>query len=95
MIAVRLRITGHSQEDIAGALRQCAPAIRETPENRNWDDYAQRTARYAFSYAGDRQTATLEKYREHWIRLEGREPAQVQSREPPHEITRRGPELDL
>jgi hypothetical protein len=95
MIAVRLRLTGHSQEDIAGALRQCAPAIRETPENRNWDDYAQRMARYAFSYAGDRQAATLEKYQEHWIRLEGREPARDHAHEQRHEITHDGPDLSL
>ena len=94
MIAVRMRITGHSQELISPArCAKCAPAIRETAESRNWEDYAQRTARYAFSYAGDRQAATLEKYREHWIRLEGREPQQEQTREPPREITHDGPDL--
>ncbi len=75
MIAVRLRVTGHSQADIEGALQQSAPSIRRQKENRDWKDYAQRTARYAFSAAGDRQAAELEKYRQQWERLEGREQA--------------------
>jgi len=76
MIAVRLRVTGHSQADIESALQQSAPGIRRQKENRDWKDYAQRTARYAFSAVGDRQAAELEKYRQQWERLEGREPAQ-------------------
>ena len=44
-----------------------------TVEQRDWDDYAQRTARYAYSAAADRQVVDLEKYREPWARLEGRE----------------------
>ena len=68
-------MTGHQEPEIASALRQGAPTIRETPEGRHWEDYAQRTARYAFSPAGDRQAAILETYRDHWLRLEGREPA--------------------
>jgi hypothetical protein len=39
-----------------------------------WGDYAQRTARYAYSAAGDRQAEPLAKYRQQWERLEGREP---------------------
>lgn len=93
MIAVRMRVTGHSQADIAGALRQGAPAIRETPEGRHWDDYAQRTARYAFSLPADRQAATLEKYRSQWLQLEGREPSPALAREQHPSINRRGPSL--
>ncbi|MGZ8174486.1 MULTISPECIES: hypothetical protein [Methylobacter] len=52
MIAVRMYVTGHCQSEIEFVVRQCAPTIR-TPEqaekHHNWDDYAQRTARYAFS----------------------------------------------
>lgn len=73
MIAVRMRVTGHAQSAIEGAICQGAPAIRSTAEQRDWDDYAQRTARYAYSAAGDRQVVDLEKYREPWARLEGRE----------------------
>jgi len=57
MIAVRMYVTGHCQSEIESAVRQCAPAIR-TPEqaekHHNWDDYAQRTARYAFSVKAER-----------------------------------------
>ncbi len=76
MIAVRLRVTGHAQADIEGALRQCAPASRPKEEGRDWGDYAQRTARYAYSAAGDRQAAELGKYRQQWEKLEGREQVQ-------------------
>lgn len=76
MIAVRLRVTGHAQADIEGALRQCAPASRPKEEGRDWGDYAQRTARYSYSAAGDRQAAELGKYRQQWEKLEGREQVQ-------------------
>ena len=71
MIAVRMRVTGHCQAAIETAIRQCASAIRQDGEDRNWDDYAQRTARYAYSAAGDRQAVELAKYRWQWERLEG------------------------
>ena len=74
MIAVRMRVTGYDSVAIEGAIRQCAPTIRENDEGRDWNDYAQRTARYAYSVAGDRQVAQLGKYREQWLKLEGREP---------------------
>jgi hypothetical protein len=76
MIAVRMRVTGHAQADIEGALRQCAPATRPKEEGRDWGDYAQCTARYAYSAAGDRQAAELGKYRQQWEKLEGREQVQ-------------------
>ena len=81
MIAVRMRVTGHAQADIEGALCQCAPVTRPKEQGRDWGDYAQRTARYAYSAAGDRQAAELGKYRQQWVTLEGR------SREPVRETT--------
>ena len=62
MIAVRLRATGHGQDEIATVLEACAPSIRTADEGRNWHDYAQRTARYAFGpdghpFQGDRPAA--------------------------------------
>ena len=74
MIAVRMRVTGYDQSAIESAIRECAPTIREKAESRDWNDYAQRTARYAYSVAGDRQVAQVSKYRERWLKLEGREP---------------------
>ena len=75
MIAVRLRATGHGQHEIATVLEACAPSIRAADEGRNWHDYAQRTARYAFGPDGSRMLAKIERYREQFLRLEGRDPA--------------------
>ena len=75
MIAVRLRATGHGQDEIATVLEACAPSIRTTDEGRNWHDYAQRTARYAYGPDGSRMLAKIERYREQFLRLEGRDPA--------------------
>ena len=72
MIAVRLRATGYEQADIADILEVCAPTIRSTEEGRNWHDYAQRTARYAFGPEGTRMLVRIELYREQFFRLEGR-----------------------
>jgi hypothetical protein len=76
MVAVRMRVTGHDQADIEAAIRQCAPTVRPTAEGRDWADYAARTARYAYSAAGDRQVKQLSVYQESWLRLEGRTPQQ-------------------
>ena len=70
MIALRLRATGHSQQTVAEAVRQRAPTIREKNEGRNWQRYAERTAAYAFSVAGDVALAKNERYLEHWQKIE-------------------------
>lgn len=88
MIAVRMRVTGHDQAAIEGAIRQCAPATRQKDEGRDWNDYAQRTARYAYSAAGDRQAAELGKYRQQWEKLEGREPVRQQEQTKAQKIER-------
>lgn len=88
MIAVRMRVTGHDQAAIEGAIRQCAPATRQKDEGRDWNDYAQRTARYAYSAAGDRQAAELGKYRQQWEKLEGREPVRQQEQAKAQKIER-------
>ena len=75
MIAVRMRVTGHPQLDIEKVLSQCAPQFRKNEEGRDWGGYVQRAVRYAYSAAGDRKTVELEKYRQQWEKLEGREPA--------------------
>jgi hypothetical protein len=70
MIAVRMRVTGHHQIAIESAIRESAPSIRKSDEGRDWSDYAQRTARYAYSAAGDRQAEELAKYKRRWKSLE-------------------------
>lgn len=72
MIAIRMRATGHSQDAVESAIRQCAPDLREN-ESRNWDRYAERTAEYAFGLKGDETLQRNERYAEFWKRLEGRE----------------------
>ena len=75
MIAVRLRARGHSPQEIADAISQCAPTIREKPQRRDWGRYAERTACYAFGAGGD---MVIDKYQQRiqiWQRLEGRGPA--------------------
>jgi hypothetical protein len=99
MIAVRMRVTGYQQGEIESALRQCAPATRQDEQGRDWNDYAQRTARYAFGGAGDRQAADLGKYRQQWEKLEGREQKpQIEIAQPKKEVVievkrDRGPSL--
>jgi hypothetical protein len=100
MIAVRMRVTGHSQAEVAAALRQCAPGIRPPGEVRDWNDYALRTADYAYSPAGERQARDLQKYRECWERLEGRVPTlkRVLAHEPEKQIQQKrqcGPTLGM
>jgi plasmid and phage DNA primase len=71
MIALRMRSNGHSQLDVAEAIRNCAPTIREGQAGRNWERYAERTANYAFGVAGDVDLVKNDRYREMWRRVEG------------------------
>lgn len=71
MIALRLRATGHNQIEIENAILNFAPKIRKK-EGRNWQDYARRTAAYAFSPAGDRDLDKLAKYIKHWKTIENK-----------------------
>ena len=65
------------------AVRQCAPTIRESPEQRrDWNRYAERTATYAFGVAGDVALARNEKYFEHWRKIEGVEPEKQREEAP-------------
>jgi len=79
MIALRLRATGHSQQAVAEAVRQCAPTIRKKKEGRDWQRYADRTAAYAFGVAGDVALAKNERYLEHWRKIEGPEGTRMET----------------
>lgn len=71
MIALRMRANGHSEGEVIEVIRECAPAIREgAAKRRNWEKYAERTAAYAFGFAGDRDLLRNERYREFWKKLE-------------------------
>ncbi|WP_217469174.1 TraI/MobA(P) family conjugative relaxase [Paraburkholderia ultramafica] len=73
LIAVRLRVTGHSMADIEAAILFCGLGSRapEAAAERDWQAYARRTARYAFSAAGNRQMVILGQYRAQLKSLEG------------------------
>jgi hypothetical protein len=79
-IAVRLRITGHSRDDIERVLTIC----RYGDEERDLSAYSRRTADFAFGAVGNREVARLSRYRELWLELEGRldEPASLPSSTP-------------
>jgi hypothetical protein len=71
MIALRMRMTGHSKHAIATAVATLAPQYRwQTKQGRDWREYARRTAEYAFSPAGDRQMDRLQRYIRAWRDLE-------------------------
>lgn len=73
MIAVRMHVTGHDQRSIATVLREHAPEGR-ADENRNWNNYAERTAQAAFGPRGDREAASNLPRARSWMQVEGREP---------------------
>jgi Relaxase/Mobilisation nuclease domain len=70
MIAVRMRLTGHTQQEVEQVIYQEA-SDRHFEEDRNWKDYAKRTAQFAFGAGGDRQVENLKVYREELMELEG------------------------
>ena len=71
MIAVRMRVTGHDQQTITQALKESASQEREA-ENRNWANYAERTAEAVFGPRGDRECVRSAQRVESWARVEGR-----------------------
>jgi hypothetical protein len=72
MIAVRMRVTGHDQQAITQALKENASQGHEA-ENRNWTNYAERTAEAVFGPRGDRECARSEQRADAWARVEGRD----------------------
>jgi hypothetical protein len=70
-IAVRMRVSGHSPEEIARAIKEAARAARPH-ERRDWDAYANRTVAVAFGVQGDRRVEDLRRHDEQSRRIEGR-----------------------
>jgi hypothetical protein len=67
-----MRVTGHDQLAITQALNENASKGREA-ENRNWTNYAERTAEAVFGPRGDRECVRSEQRAEAWARVEGRD----------------------
>ncbi len=82
MIAMRMRVTGHSREAVQAAITDCAPTIepeRRRKEGRNWQRYAERTVNFAFGVAGDVALMRYERIFDYWRKVE-REVQKEQSR---------------
>ena len=100
MVAVRLRVSGHSRKEIEGILKECAPGLA-SGRSYDWGDYARRTAGYAWSWAGERHLKRLEAYRDFWRQAElevlGEAPKKDRDADLPQEaeITVRSQDLSL
>jgi hypothetical protein len=71
MIAVRLRVTGHSEADVRETVLACAPTTRQAGDSdHQWPDYATRTARYAFGPKGDAEVARYKWQKRRWQTIE-------------------------
>jgi hypothetical protein len=84
-----MRVTGHDQQAVTQALKENASQGREA-ENRNWTNYAERTAEAVFGPRGDRECARSAQRAEAWARVEGRN--LVQERDVQHSQRRVVPE---
>lgn len=73
MVGNRMRMTGHTQQEIADTLKQCG-AQQRPDEQRDWKKYADHTAAAVFGERGNREQERLGKYADAWTRLEGRDP---------------------
>ena len=73
IVAVRMRVTGHTQPDIEAAVLEFAQQRAEA-EHRDWIDYARRTTAYAFGVAGSKEVFKLEKYRDRLMNVEAGKP---------------------
>jgi hypothetical protein len=60
IIALRMRLAGYTPQNVANEMYHKARPLRKEQENRDWKDYARRTAWYAFGVAGDIDIATAE-----------------------------------
>jgi hypothetical protein len=67
-----MRVTGHDQQAITQALKEDASQGREA-ENRNWTNYAERTAKAVFGPRGDQEYERSAQRAEAWARVEGRD----------------------
>jgi hypothetical protein len=81
MIAVRMRVTGHNQQAVTRALMENVSQGRES-ENRNWANYAERTAEAVFGPRGDHECNRSAQRTEAWARVEGRDHARERLAQP-------------
>lgn len=74
-IAIRLVYNGYTKEEVCRAVYQCAPSHCELPHwKKNWGEYAEHVASYAFSASGKVAISRNRENLAHWREVEGREP---------------------
>jgi hypothetical protein len=71
MVAVRLRATGHTREQVERAIREGAALLRPH-ERRDLAAYARRTVAHAFGVSGEREFQRLGAFRAALYGVEGR-----------------------
>jgi hypothetical protein len=71
-VAVRMRVAGHSREQITDAIKVGASGERPD-EKRDWDRYARCATQFAFSRPGLEKRDRLAGQRQRFIRHEGSE----------------------
>lgn len=70
--AMRMRLTGHTQDDIRAALESLSPRLH--PEHRDdWREYAERASGAAFTPGADRELESMQHMRAQLYALESRE----------------------
>jgi hypothetical protein len=71
LIAIRLRVTGHTKDDVREVVRAEASKMRPE-ERRDWNAYAQRVVDDAFGLSGERRLRELGQKSELLMKIEGR-----------------------
>ncbi|MFY7896080.1 MAG: LPD7 domain-containing protein, partial [Phycisphaerales bacterium] len=70
--SLRMRMTGHTQDEICSALESLAPRLH--PEHRDdWREYSERAASAAFTPGADRELEAMQHMRSQLYGLESRE----------------------
>lgn len=83
MIGIRMRVTGHSANDVQNAIEESGPTMRRENmsveafeakyRNRDWHRYAAETTKnFVFGARGTIQYGRAMQHRPHYLRIEGR-----------------------
>jgi hypothetical protein len=75
LVAVRLRATGYSRDQVEQGIRNEAPKLRPN-EARDWNAYANRAVDHAFSVSGERHLREMLKTQDVLLKVEGRSRSQ-------------------
>jgi len=68
--ALAMRLTGHGRDKVQQVIFRMADQMREPPEARDWQRYADKAVCYAFGPASDIDAARLQRHVARWSRQE-------------------------